>query len=152
MSRRERTGFSLIELMIVLLIISTLLGIGLPAYANLRRHAIAVQAAADLRAIRAAAVAEYDVTGQIAPPGVAGVVPAGMAPYLPHGFTFSRLDYQLTWMGDVPVFPSSNGVVAVQVPDPTLLAEIDREVGATCWHTTVGSVGVYDVLQTTLEP
>jgi len=151
MSRRAATGFTLIELMIVLMILSTLLGLGIPAYANIRRHAIATQATADMQAIRTAAVAEYDATGHLAPPGVAGVVPAGLAPYLPADFKFTHRDYELTWMGDMPLFASSNGVIAVKVSDPRMLDDLDRTVGATCWHTTVLDVGVYDVLETTLR-
>ncbi len=154
---RAADGFTLIELMIVLCIISVLLRIALPAYAAIRRDSYASQAAGDLNTIRAAAFAQYAATGNFAPDAPVGVVPAGMGAYLPSGFSFARPLYRLDWDNYVVSDTSGSGVTSGQVLALTVAAtdslaglQILHTLGANCTHWSVGNAHTF-VIQSSLE-
>lgn len=94
---RGRGGFSLVELLIVLLIVGILASLAIPTYQSMVIRARAAQVAGDLNTIKVAAY-NYDADHHEWPPETdAGQIPAGLAPYLPDGFTFTRNDYDLDW-------------------------------------------------------
>lgn len=97
----DRRGFSLIELMIVVLIIATIAGIAIPNMQRALLRARAVDAMADLNAIRVA-VLNYQADEDSWPPDAQrGDIPTGLEPYLPGGFSFARDEYLLdyeNWM------------------------------------------------------
>ncbi|MGH7580613.1 MAG: hypothetical protein ACREM9_10610, partial [Gemmatimonadales bacterium] len=71
-------------------------------YIDLRHRALSASATADLQAVRLAAYsAWYEHSVWPAEAG-AGIVPAGLHPYLPGGFSFSRAEYTLDWDNFVP--------------------------------------------------
>ena len=153
-SRLER-GFTLIELMMVLCIVSVLLRVSLPAYSAIRREAKASQAVGDFNVVRAAAFAQYEATGNFPADGPVGQVPDGMAPYLPHGFSFERKDYALDWESWAVSY-SSNGVtgslvaVTVVASDDKLGLTVMHMLGANCTHWSAGNAHTF-VIQNTLE-
>lgn len=154
---REASGFSLIEMLITLCILSVLLRLALPSYASIRRDSLATQAAGDFNTIRAAAVAQYEATGRYAPDAPAGLVPSGMGSYLPHGFPFTRPAYRLDWENYVVSDSTSGGAGAGQVLALTVSAtdsltglRILHMLGANCAHWSVGNAHTF-VIQSTLE-
>lgn len=146
-------GFSLIELLMVLTVISLLVRVSLPAYASFRRNAIASQAAADFSVVRAGAFAQFDATGSFPADANGGVTPAGMRTYLPAKFSFRRREYELDW--DNYNVASAEGVAGGQVlaltitaSDPRLGLQILHTVGANCTHWSVGDSHTFVVLST----
>jgi prepilin-type N-terminal cleavage/methylation domain-containing protein len=148
-------GFTLIEMLIVLGIVALLVRIALPAYSGFRRQAVAAQAAGDFNAIRAAAVAQYEATGSYAADTQEGVVPAGMAPYLPRDFSFRRQAYTLDWehfvVSDTTAGARASGqvlAVTVAAPDSLVGMQILRTLGSNCAHWTVGDASTFVVFST----
>ena len=153
-SRSER-GASLIELMIVLCIISILVRVSLPAYSSVQRNAKASQALGDFNVVRAAAFAQYEATGNFPADGTVGMLPAGMRPFLPKGFSFHRRDYDLDWEAWSVTDSASNVTgslvaVAVLIPDEKLGLTVLRMLGANCTHWSAGTSHTF-VVQNTLE-
>ena len=96
MTARER-GFTLIEMLIVVVIISILAGILLPKVVTFRDRAVAASAVGSMAVVRNAAY-HYNEGASTWPPNTArGVVPVGLATYLPSGFTFKQKDFDLLW-------------------------------------------------------
>ena len=158
MNRRSaQGGFSLLELMIVLTIVSLLVRLSLPAYVNVRREAIASQAAGDFNVIRAAAIAQYEATGSYPADASGGVTPQGMTPYLPKNFSFRPKDYELDWdnytVADTTAGSSGTGQIlalTVTADDPAVGLQVLNVLGASSTHWSVGNSHTF-VVQSTLE-
>lgn len=95
--RTTRGGFTLIELMVVVLVVGILARLALPSYQGLVYRARAARVMGDINAIRVAAYAYNADTGQWPPDNYAGVMPTELEPYLGEGFSFDREHYQLDW-------------------------------------------------------
>ena len=132
MSRR-RAGFTIIELLTVMIVIGLLAGIALLKYIDLRHRARATAAAADLRAIRLAAYNAWYETGTWPADASAGVVPPGLVQYLGTGFTFAKPEYTLDWENFVPPGGGPSGGmqlgVVVTAADPRLQAALVQTLG-----------------------
>ena len=110
MSGKGRAGYSLVELLLVLALISLIVAITLP---NLQRAIVkarATEALSDLNVVKVG-VLNYQADHSSWPPdAAAGQVPSGLEGYLPEGFGFTHerytLDYE-NWTGQDP------GVIAV---------------------------------------
>ncbi|MFN8586596.1 MAG: prepilin-type N-terminal cleavage/methylation domain-containing protein [Candidatus Eisenbacteria bacterium] len=154
MIRRAQSGFTIIELLIVLSILSILVRMALPAYRSVQRDAIATQALGDYNTVRAAAVAQFEATGAYAADGPAGVAPAGMAPFLPRNFTFDRPNYELDWEHfEVRDSVSGNGAVmalTITASDTLVGRQILHLVGANTSHWSIGESHTF-VIMSTLE-
>ena len=96
MTRNER-GFTLIELMVVVTVLSLLAGLAMPKYHELRKRATAAQAIGALGVVRHAAFAYNESTGTWAPSSSVGDAPPELINYLPGGFSFSQPDFDLAW-------------------------------------------------------
>lgn len=150
-------GFSLVELLIVLTILGVLARMSLPVLAGMRRNAIASEVAGDFNAVRAASVAQFEATGSYAADAAPGVVPGGMAPFLPRDFPFTRKDYQLDWE-NWAVSDTTNGVpstgfvlaLTVVTADEKLGRQVLATLGRNCTHWTVDDASTF-VLVSTLE-
>lgn len=121
--RSSRKGFSLVELMTVMLITSALVRVAVPNYHNVQLRARAAEVVGDFEAVRHAAflhLAErYGWPEEEAP----GVTPEALRPYLPDGFRFEKEDYRLDWEhwrlpDGLPGNPESGELIGV-----TLLTE-----------------------------
>lgn len=124
---RARRGFSIPELLVVLVLLGLLVRLGFPRYTELRRQALARAVVGDVQAVRVAAY-NYNTEKQNWPAEVgSGTVPPELTTLLPNGFTFQRASYTLDW----EVWPGAgSGVgapvigVTVDSPDPQLTAAI----------------------------
>jgi type IV pilus assembly protein PilA len=158
MSRRtSQRGFSMIELMVVLTIIGILARLSIPVYAGIKRDALAAQVAGDFNTVRAAAIAQCEATGNYAPDGATGAVPAGMGPFLPRGFSFTKPGYQLDWeywtVADTTDGAASSGsIVALTVvtADEMVGRQVIRTLGKNCTHWAVDDASTF-VIMSTLE-
>ncbi len=99
---RRRRGFTFIEVLVVLLVMSILATLGILKYIDLKHRAMSSSVIADLQAVRLAAYsAWYEHSTWPADVG-AGTVPPGLVPYLPVGFSFDKPEYTLDWDNFVP--------------------------------------------------
>jgi prepilin-type N-terminal cleavage/methylation domain-containing protein len=94
---RRRRGFTFIEILIVMIVLSILSGLAILKYIDLRHRALSASATADLQAVRLAAYSAWYEHGIWPDEAGTGVTPAGLAPYLPGGFSFSKPEYTLDW-------------------------------------------------------
>ena len=96
-SRRPRAGFTLVELLLVVVIVSLLAGLAIPNYQVV---VVKARAANLLGRIDVVEVAVHGYLGQNnAWPGesAAGVVPSGLVGFLPDNFSFTGDEFQLDW-------------------------------------------------------
>ncbi|MCC6652355.1 MAG: type II secretion system protein [Candidatus Eisenbacteria bacterium] len=157
--RRSQSGFTIIELLIVISILSILVRVSLPAYKGIQRDALASQALGDFNTVRAAAVAQYEATGAYAADGPEGVVPAGMAPFLPRNYSFTKPPYSLDWenfaINDTSgVTPMSGMVLALTITarDSLVGRQVLHLVGANCTHWSIGESHTFVVMSTLESP
>ena len=120
MTRRDRRGFSLIELLTALLIVATLVRISIPQVNRVLLRARAAAIIGDMNVIRAAATG-YMGDYHVWPPDAGGgAIPSGMEQYLPDGFSFDKGEYQLDWEnwilpGGLPKHPDTKVLLGVSV-------------------------------------
>jgi prepilin-type N-terminal cleavage/methylation domain-containing protein len=131
--RRNRAGFTFIELLTVLIVIGLLAGIALLKYVDLRHRARTAAAASDLQAVRLAAYNAWYETGAWPADAGPGVVPPGLAPYLGNGFRFDKSEYTLDWENFVPPGGGPSGSwqlgVVVTASDPRLQMALVQTLG-----------------------
>ena len=157
--RRSQSGFTLIELLIVISILSILVRVSLPAYKGIQRDALATQALGDFNTVRAAAVAQYEATGDYAADAPEGIVPNGMAPYLPSQYAFTKTPYSLDWenfaISDTSGSTPLSGMVLAltfTAGDSLVGRQILHMVGANCTHWSVGESHTFVVMSTLESP
>ena len=94
---RRGDGFTLVELAFAMLIVAIVAAVAIPSYVNLLRNTRAMQAVADLYAVRAAAYLNYGDTAKWPIEAPAGVPPLEIAQRLPPDFRFVREHYRIDW-------------------------------------------------------
>jgi prepilin-type N-terminal cleavage/methylation domain-containing protein len=141
----NRRGFTLIELMVVVLVLSVLAGIALLKYMDLRNSAIATQMGQEMRAVTIASINYYADREQWPPETGAGAVPNGLGPLLPGQLaaSFDRGQYVLDYdrIGD----DGSGYVIGVSVTtsDPKLFAKFVQYLGTTAPFSLSGNSLTY---------
>jgi prepilin-type N-terminal cleavage/methylation domain-containing protein len=137
----NRRGFTLIELMVVVLVLSVLAGIAILKYIDLRNSAIATQMGQEMRAVTIASINYYADLEQWPAEVGAGAVPNGLGPLLPGQLasSFDRGQYVLDYdrIGD----DSSGYVIAVSVTtsNPKLFAKFVQYLGTTAPFSVSGN-------------
>jgi len=134
----------LIELLVAVSIVGILAGLAIPNYRNVTIRARAAAVAADVDAIRIAAV-NYNADRNSWPSdAAAGVVPPGLGAFLPDGFSFTGEGYQVDYEvldlpSGLPGDPNTSRLIAVTVtvPDDLLSNAIMEVMGGAI----VASVG-----------
>lgn len=131
MRRLLRRGFTLIELMVVVIVLALLAGIALLKYIDLRNSAIAAQMSQELRAIQVAAFNYYAEKEQWPPEAGAGAVPNGMGPLLPGQLatSFDRGLYLLDYENFGSTSPDIVIGVSVTSTDEKLFAKFVQYLG-----------------------
>ena len=120
MKTRGRGGWTIIELLMVMLILGILVNLAVPALRLIRRRAEAAHVIGDVRVIQIAAQSHHAERGVFPPTDQFGVVPATMVPMLPENFTFRDGDVVYRWHRyalpeGLPAFPGQTVLLAVEV-------------------------------------
>jgi prepilin-type N-terminal cleavage/methylation domain-containing protein len=143
-SPRKKLGFTMIEVLTALMIMSVVTRLGLPGYQGVVLKAEAIQVVADFNVVRQA-VAEYQADhnswpGDFGP----GLVPPELAPYL-NGLPFNRGRYKLDWQNwalpnGLPNQPGARAILAVSVVtnDRALGAALEDLLGSNRNHFSLG--------------
>lgn len=93
----RRGGFTLIELMTVMIVIGILAGLAVLRYADLRNHAIVASIVSDLENVRLGAYNYWADRDSFPPDAGAGQMPAGLDRYMGSSFQFAKPKYTLDW-------------------------------------------------------
>jgi prepilin-type N-terminal cleavage/methylation domain-containing protein len=130
----RRRGFTFIEILVVMIVLSILAGLAILKYIDLRHRALTTSAIADLQAIRLAGYSAWYEHGVWPAEVGAGVVPGGLVPYLPGGFEFSKPEYTLDWDNFVPPGGGPTGAmqlgVVVTSSDTRLMKTLQNSLGS----------------------
>jgi prepilin-type N-terminal cleavage/methylation domain-containing protein len=139
---RRRAGFTIVELLTVMIVIGVLASIALLKYIDLRHKARAAQVAGDLQAVRIAAYSAWYEGGSWPAEVGPGVVPPGLVQYLPRNFSFTRAEYTLDWESFVPPGGgTSAGMqvgVAITCSDPRVQIALQQVLGTRLPFVMVG--------------
>jgi prepilin-type N-terminal cleavage/methylation domain-containing protein len=112
---RDRRGWTMVELLIVMILLGLLAGIAVMKYIDLKHRALSATATADLESVRLAAYSVYYETGSFPPEAGSGTTPPLLMPYLPRSFSFDRPEYMLDWENLVTVEGAPSGGMQVGV-------------------------------------
>ncbi len=137
-------GFTVLEALTALMVLSVLVRLGLPIYQGVRLETQAAQIAADITAVQAA-VSEYRSEHSSWPRDLGpGIVPPELVPYL-DGLPFNRGPYRLDWQNwalpdGLPDHPGTRAVLAVSVvtEDRALGVALLELLGPTAKHFAIG--------------
>jgi prepilin-type N-terminal cleavage/methylation domain-containing protein len=130
----RRRGFTFIEILVVMIVLSILASLAILKYIDLRHRALTTSAIADLQTIRLAGYSAWYEHGVWPGEVGAGVVPGGLTPYLPGGFQFSKPEYTLDWDNFVPPAGGPSGAmqlgVVITSSDSRLMKTLQNNLGS----------------------
>ncbi|TFH64374.1 MAG: prepilin-type N-terminal cleavage/methylation domain-containing protein [Gemmatimonadales bacterium] len=139
-------GFTLIELMTVVIVLSLLAGISLLKFYDLRNTARAAEVTGDFRSVLIGSYNYYSDYQDWPADGAAGIVPAPLAPYLPASANFSKGYYTL----DFDNFGLGGGAymvgVTVSSTDPDLMKKLIRNLGSKSPFFSAGGTLTYIIV------
>lgn len=132
----KRVGFTLIEVLTALMVMSVVARMGVPRYQEVWVRAEAARAAGDFHLVRQAAM-EYLTDHNRWPQEMeTGQVPPGLEPYLPDGYSFNRGFYRLDWENwplplGLPNHPDIQRVLGLTIVtrDPALGMALEELLG-----------------------
>lgn len=134
--RRGTRGFTIIEMLVVMILVGILSTLGMLKYMDLRRHAVTAKVASELNAVKLAGYSYWSDHQAWPTDAGAGVVPAVLVRHLPEGFRFDHPEwrYTLEWdnLGSVPGPGGSAGYligVTVATTDPKLMRKLEQYLG-----------------------
>jgi prepilin-type N-terminal cleavage/methylation domain-containing protein len=143
MKRLTRRGFTVVELLTVVIVIGVLASIMVLRFIDLKHRAISARATTDMDIIRKAAYSRFYDAGVWPAGSGQGIVPADLAPYLPNSFSFARPDYTLEWQNFVPPGggPSASYQAAVRLTsqNPRLMQTLTHTIGSRSPYIMIGN-------------
>jgi prepilin-type N-terminal cleavage/methylation domain-containing protein len=95
--RARRSGFTLVEMLLVVVIISVLAGLAIPNYQNVVTKAKAANILGQIDVVNHAVESYLGDNNSWPAEAAVGAVPTGITNYLPANFSFTGEDYQLDW-------------------------------------------------------
>ncbi|HTS87124.1 MAG TPA: type II secretion system protein [Gemmatimonadales bacterium] len=127
---RGRGGWTMIELIVVLVIIGLLASIAVLKYIDLTRTAYAAKVAGEFVTVRLAAYNyEADHPNHWPADVGPGIVPPEMVPYLPNGFSFTTSTYTLDWDNLSPSTTPYELAISVTSSDQRLMNALQVNLG-----------------------
>ncbi len=143
MTRRDSRGFTFVEILTVMIVISILAGIMIMRYIELKHRALTAQATSDMETVRLAAFTRFYDSGQWPTDPGPGVVPPELAPYLSQGFSFVRPDYALEFENFTPPGGGTSATYQVAIrfssSDQNLVNTMVQVVGDRAPYVVLGS-------------
>jgi prepilin-type N-terminal cleavage/methylation domain-containing protein len=129
----KRKGFTMVELLVVIIVVSILAGVAVMKYIDMRNAALAAQMAQEVRAVQLAAY-NYYAEKEVWPPDAGkGAVPVGLGPLLPGQLaaSFDRTFYELDFDNFGGTSADDDMIVGVSITtnDPRLFAKFIRYLG-----------------------
>jgi prepilin-type N-terminal cleavage/methylation domain-containing protein len=125
-----RRGFTLVEMMVVIVVIGLLASIVTLKYIDLSRTAYAAKVVGEFTTVRLAAY-NYEADHNNQWPGEvgAGITPGEMVPYLPQGFSFVTPTYTLDWDNRSPSTDPYQLAISLTSSDPALMNALAQTLG-----------------------
>lgn len=125
-----RKGFTLVEMMVVMVVIGLLASIVTLKYIDLSRTAYAAKVVGEFTTIRLAAYNyEADHNNQWPSEVGAGITPPEMIPYLPQGFSFVAPTYTLDWDNRSPSLTPYQLAITLTSGDAKLMNALQQALG-----------------------
>lgn len=93
----RRSGFTFVEILIVIVILGILANLAVPTYRTIRVRAEAAHIVGDFHVVRVAAQSAYAESGTYPPNSGWGSVPRELTSHLPGGFEFSYGSTRYRW-------------------------------------------------------
>lgn len=147
--RREgpsRRGFTMVETLTVAVVMGTLARIATPDFHKVVLRARAADVAADFQTVQLAVLGYRADHAHWPDDSYAGVVPDGLASYLPAGFSFVRQGYRLDWEhwalpNGLPGHPEPGVLVGFSIVtnDRALGRAVVKLLGRSMPHYSLGS-------------
>ena len=145
-----RSGVTLIELFVVLVILGILSSVGLFKYIDFREQAYATKVAADMTSTKIAAITAWTDNEQWPPDAGPGIEPIEIRRHLSGSVTFANSDYTLDWdnLGGGGGGPFLVGI-SVTTTNPSLMTHLTRTLGTTTPFLLVGGRLTYILVDNT---
>jgi len=131
--RHNRHGFTLVELVVVVMVIAILAAISIPNMQGALMRARAAAAVGDLQVIRQAVFDYLGDQHQWPPDAGVGVVPTGLADYLPAGWSMTKEHYELNYDNWTTSGSVDFIAVTVEVADPDFGNYVVDMLGPNAW-------------------
>jgi prepilin-type N-terminal cleavage/methylation domain-containing protein len=140
---RNRRGWTMIELLVVIVVIGALASISVLKYIDLTRTALTSRIVGDFVTVRLAAYNyEADHPNLWPPDQGPGVTPPELVPYLPDGFDFTNPNYELDWDNLAGGGPYLVGVKMLTA-DPRLMNSVIQTLGSKAPYFVAGNTLTY---------
>lgn len=146
MRRAARPGFTLVEVLVVVLLLGIIVRVATPAYQRVLLRARAAEALSNIQSVRIAAYAYHTDHNEWPPDYDPGIRPPELEAYLGPQFPFESDAYQLDWENWVlpdgaPKHPETGVLLGVSIT--TRNAELGQAlvslVGESMAHYTLGN-------------
>jgi len=142
----RRRGFTMVETLTVAVVMGTLARIATPDFHRVVLRARAADVAADFQTVQLAVLGYRADHADWPDDSYAGLVPDGLAPYLPAGFSFVRQGYLLDWEhwdlpDGLPGHPDPGELAGISIVtnDRALGRAVVKLLGRSMPHYSLGS-------------